>query len=156
MINKRQFEAVNEAIDCFEIVKDSEGEDRPCFKLEVIKGNGVMYNLLSDLIRESNTDIDSTYIWTLDLLNDMRVYLESSESNILENIDLHESIDSKVEIYANGLAYWLCLNNKNLYYLTEAIEEGASDGFNALSLAQYKAIEEVAYKLRDLIADYVD
>lgn len=55
-----------------------------------------------------------------------------------------EVVDGLVDIYTHNLTQWLAQDINNVGYLTEAIENGAKDGFQALSMAQYTAIDEVA------------
>ena len=63
-----------------------------------------------------------------------------------------EIIDNLVDIYTSDLTAWLDSNNNNVYYLSEAMEEGsADDGFSLLALAQYKAIDEVFSEVYDLL-----
>ena len=53
-------------------------------------------------------------------------------------------MDGLVDIYTTDLTKWLNDNINNVYYLEDAIKNGAEDGFNALQVAQYQAIDEVA------------
>ena len=68
------------------------------------------------------------------ILNAMLQYddIEDSRSEI---------VDSLVDIYAGDLTVWL--NDNNIYYLDEAIENGAKNGTDALVQAQYIAIDEI-------------
>jgi len=54
-----------------------------------------------------------------------------------------EIVDGEVDVMTYDLTKWLNSDVRNVYYLTEALEEGIIDGFQALTLAQYKAIDEV-------------
>ena len=55
----------------------------------------------------------------------------------------HEIVDGLVDPYTSNLTKWLNDSNLNVHYLTEAMEEGAEDGFQLLMVAQYKAIDEI-------------
>ena len=66
--------------------------------------------------------------------------------NNMDDIDNYrnEIVDSLVDIYTSDLTGWLHENINNVYFLTQAIEEfDTKDGFKALALAQYLAIDEV-------------
>lgn len=65
-----------------------------------------------------------------------------------------EIIDSCVDIYTTDLTNWLGLgsNNRNIYYLTEVLEESdTKDGFALLAQAQYKAIAEIYNEIINLL-----
>lgn len=77
----------------------------------------------------------------------------------LKNIDdleevRHEIVDGYVDIYTHDLTKWLASDNNNVYYLGEAINEGIDnlDGFQALAMAQYKAIDEVMNEVISLLS----
>lgn len=57
-----------------------------------------------------------------------------------------EIVDGLVDVYTSELTGWLHRDNRNVYYLTEALEEHSegADGFKILAIAQYLAIDEVA------------
>jgi len=64
----------------------------------------------------------------------------------------HEIVDGIVDCYTSELTSWLNSHNSNTYYLTQAIQEhGASDGFDALALAQYLAINEIYTEVINLL-----
>lgn len=94
---------------------------------------------------------DETYEWLNSFL--LRVVellgyedfdtLEELENKISDDL-IYEWIDSEVDPYTSGLTEWLNSHNENVYYLTQALEEQEiKDGFQALQVAQYKAIDEV-------------
>ena len=63
-----------------------------------------------------------------------------------------EIVDGLVSVYTSDLTEWLNSNNSNVYYLTEALEESEEkDGFRALALAQYKAIDEIYSEVENLL-----
>jgi hypothetical protein len=69
-----------------------------------------------------------------------------------DNEDMrYEIVDGLVDVYTSGLTEWLNSSNHNVYYLSEAIENGAEDGFKALALAQYKAIDEIYSEVLNLL-----
>lgn len=76
-----------------------------------------------------------------------------TQYNDIESIEDNrcDIIDGMVDIYTSGLTEWLNSNNYNISYLSEAIEDGASDGFQALAQAQYKAIDEIFEEVLNLI-----
>jgi len=55
-----------------------------------------------------------------------------------------EIVDGLVDVYTPDLTAWLNSSNFNIYHLTEALEETEiKDGFQALAVAQYKAIDKI-------------
>jgi len=70
-----------------------------------------------------------------------------------DNEDMRfEIVDGLVDVYTCDLTEWLNSNNNNVYYLTEALEEyEEKDGFRALALAQYKAIDEIYSEVLNLL-----
>jgi len=90
-----------------------------------------------------------TYEWLKSFLTNVIELLEDRDFenfNELEeaiNEKMTEWADTETDIYTSDLTEWLNESENNVYYLGEAIEEGAEDGFKALSMAQYKAIEEL-------------
>lgn len=79
---------------------------------------------------------DSRYLFAMGSLG------EIADSNA-ETEDELEEINLEPDIYTSQLTEWLNEHNEHVYYLTQAIEEGSQDGFNALSRAQQIAGEEV-------------
>jgi len=64
-----------------------------------------------------------------------------------------EIVDGLVDVYTSDLTEWLNSNNSNVYYLTEALEDlDGKDGFRALMMAQYKAIDEIFSEVAGYLA----
>jgi len=66
-----------------------------------------------------------------------------------------EIVDSLVDVYTSDLTHWLDSHNSNVYYLEEAQKEYGiiEDGFKLLSMAQYKAIDEIFSEVINLLSD---
>lgn len=91
--------------------------------------------------------IYSTFHNCLQRLSDYEI----TDNDKLEDIR-SEAVDSMVDIYTADLTKWLASNINNVYYLTQAIEEfECKDGFKALSMAQYIAIDEVMNEVINLL-----
>ena len=74
--------------------------------------------------------------------------------------DRDQAIDALSEIepdcYTSDLTSWLNSNSRNVYYLTEALEEmEIRDGFQALSYAQSRYIDEIGYAIIDGIDELI-
>lgn len=68
-----------------------------------------------------------------------------------------EIVDGLVSVYTSDLTAWLNENNYNVYYLTEALEDGdCDDGFKLLMRAQYKAIDDIFAGVVELIENKLD
>jgi hypothetical protein len=84
---------------------------------------------------------DFVYGTFVDLLQKVTEY--DDQRHNIEDIR-HEIVESECDIYTHDLTEWLADDINNVGYLTEVMEEGgANDGFQLLSQAQYKAIDEV-------------
>jgi hypothetical protein len=70
-------------------------------------------------------------------------------SDMTEDADPQDTIfEIESDIYTSDLTKWLDSANSRVYYLTEALEEyPITDGFQALSSAQLKEKQEVAFSI---------
>jgi len=53
----------------------------------------------------------------------------------------------EADVYTNSLTAWLNERCDHVFYLTEALEDGVQDGFQALQFAQTKQIQEIGGNL---------
>ena len=60
------------------------------------------------------------------------------------------------DCYTSDLTGWLHSDNRNVYYLNEAISMGCVDGFQLLALAQTVYIQEIGHALISAIKEYID
>jgi len=128
-----------------ELVETEDRNDKVIFKKsdEVFKVFGAEEK---GVLNPSN---DYTYKWLESFLTNVIELLEGRDFEDFDeleeaiNEEMTEWADTETDIYTSDLTEWLNNRNDNVYYLSEAIEEGAEDGFKALSMAQYKAIEEL-------------
>lgn len=146
--------------DIFEYHKKNEETKRESFysfKGEAIKNDNPYYNVISDTIRELQADEDTRY---REAKNCIEWLLENYEENHtivdIENYEVAEVADSNVDVYTSSLTEWLNKSDYNVYYLTQSLENGdVSDGFQALSLAQYYCYEEIYNSVRDAIVNFL-
>ena len=145
---KKGFKAVvKEARQCF---KRLENEKIWVFTDKALNEKLELYEKFSDLIHTTEADMDFIYeqiVNCLDLISD------SDIKSIAEAQDLmHEGVDGHVDVYTANLTSWLASNIDHVYYLTRALEEHEpKDGFEALALAQYLAIEEIWQEVIQII-----
>lgn len=109
---------------------------------------------LIDAIHEAHGDRlpdDYIYQWFKDILSDLSDYSIETQEDIDEAMG--EIIDSNISVYTSDLTEWLNTNNNNVYYLSEVLDEYGSelDGFQLLSIAQSKAIQEVFDAIQALL-----
>ena len=95
--------------------------------------NNTMYNACENVIDEI-ADLDED--------------LEDDE--ILDNLEL------EADCYTSDLTGWLNADNRNVYYLDEAIANGAKDGFQALAMAQSEFYREVAQAIIDKLIELAE
>lgn len=89
----------------------------------------------------------------LEILERLGEYDIESIDNIEDN--RHEIVDGIVDIYTSDLTAWLNDSNMNVEYLSEALEEYGKpeSGFQVLTQAQYKAIDDIFNYVLELLQD---
>ena len=127
-----------------------------------IRNNGEVYY---HLIKEVKWQQEAIMAAHLDRLPDDDIY------NIIYNFvcefaaldeDAEESdffdviYNYEAEPYTGDLTKWLNSNICNVYYLTDAIEEGVENGFQALQLARKKFAIEIGTELFNTILEDKD
>ena len=60
------------------------------------------------------------------------------------------------DCYTSDLTEWLSKDNRNVYYLDEAIEMGCKEGFALLATAQKAYIEEIGNELINGIIEHME
>jgi hypothetical protein len=109
---------------------------------------------LRESIRNAHGDKlpnDWTYGTYADLMQRVTEY-DVVTINNLEDVR-SEIVDSYVDIYTADLTKWLAEDIRNVYYITQALEEYGTfeDGFKLLAMAQYLAIDEVMQEVINLL-----
>lgn len=137
-INKK----IQKYIDQMEVRERVDGSEYTVIKNEYdLETHSPLY----EAIRKAHGDSfpkDFIYSTFLDCLQRLSEY-EINSNEKLEDVR-NEVVDSMVDIYTHDLIKWLASDINNVYYLTQAIDEfECRDGFKALSMAQYLAIDEV-------------
>lgn len=97
--------------------------------------------------------------WIYSTFSSILERMQEYDSNILEDFEEYrgEIVDSLVDTYTHDLTAWLHDHNGNVYYLTEALEEfEPKDGFQALAMAQYQAINEIYSEVYQLLENTKD
>jgi hypothetical protein len=80
-------------------------------------------------------------------------------ANLDEDTDDSEILDSlelEPDCYTSDLTGWLNSDNRNVYYLDEAIANGASDGFQLLAMAQADFYRDVANAIIDKLVELAE
>ncbi len=126
-------ELAKQALDCF-VRKEREDETQfTCLKDEHPEW---VQNMVHEAHGAKLPD-DYCYSW-------IEAALQNIVDNGMDEDSIFERIDNEVDCYTSGLTEWLNSRNDRVFYLTEALEEvGMTDGFQALSMAQFKEISEV-------------
>ena len=112
----------------------------------------------NDLIRltyevssKTNLSSDSVYRFTMESLGT----IANSEGTKEEIQDLGHQIET--DYMTSDLTDWLNESNYHVEYLTRAVSENSPvDGFEALSIAQYLAKEEVFYIVLDWLDEQIN
>ncbi|MFA5013989.1 MAG: hypothetical protein WC549_00415 [Actinomycetota bacterium] len=103
-------------------------------------------DLLFDVGEETKLSQDSTYEFTheaLGLISDAT----GETGNELREI----GYGIEPDVYTSTLTEWLNESNYHVYFLDEAIDNGAKTGFDALAMAQQEAKRQVF----DLVLDHL-
>jgi len=129
-------ELSKETATYFETRKRADGESFICCKDN-------RPDWITDMIHDAHGDMlpdDYRYRWIVSALDDF------TDSDDDPDDMIGEYVDSTVDSYTADLTAWLASNVNRVYYLTQAMGEmDPSDGFQALSCAQYSEISEVYY-----------
>ena len=108
-----------------------------------------------DIIRESHLGrmpSDDVY----DRINTILGVIYELDEEANED-DIREAIyQIEPDCYTSNLTAWLHSDNRNVYYLDEALEMGCTDGFALLACAQKAYIEEIANNLVNAIQEYIE
>lgn len=109
---------------------------------------------LKDSVRQAHGDKlpdDWTYNTYYSLLERLGDY--DLAENSIDDVR-HDLVDSMVDIYTKDLTEWLNSDIRNVYYLSEVLSEhDIKDGFQALAMAQYMAIDEVMNEVINLLSN---
>jgi len=124
--------------DTIKLEEDSNG-----IKTRTILKNDAPQDLLDSVLNVCGERMSDDFVY--DKYQSILETLSEYDVEKLEDIDdyRYEIIDCLIDVYTSDLTAWLNSNNYNVYYLSEAIEEEPKDGFQALQIAQHKALEEV-------------
>lgn len=137
-------------LDLLERQEDKE-KDRKwiSFKLEII-GKDKRHLKLSEVMHKIECSEDFVYEQTWRCLN----WLVGEAPEDIDEVEdvLLDAIDREVNIYTSDLTSWLNQSASHVYYLTEVLESNdIKDGFQLLTMAQYRAIEEIWREVIHLI-----
>lgn len=93
--------------------------------------------------------------WTADRFHSILSTISDSGAETVADVDPLD-FDDLVDDYTNDLTGWLHRSVHNVYFLSEAINEGVDglDGFTLLREAQAQAIREVAGHVISLLRDF--
>ena len=139
---------INEMYENFELARRDDGTNFYRTKKTIDWQRDIIFNAHQD--RMPNDDCyDRIHSILCDLIN---IDDDATRDDAIDYVLQSDYVDC----YTYDLTKWLNDDNRNVYYLTQAISEhGATDGFNALQTAQYIYINEIAYALIDGIDEYL-
>ena len=114
--------------------------------------------------------VDDTPKWIMDMVweahgdkfsNDYTYdWIDTAIINIIDGMtkdDIYENANMMINGFTSGLTAWLNSDIRRVRYLTKVLEESnVRDGFNALTQAQYREIEEVFTSVLNSIQARVD
>ena len=126
-------EVTKEMLDNMEWKERQNGDKIVVNKTEIEWQKNIIHNAHGDKLPD-----DYCYEFIYEALCTLS---DSEEGNEEESI-----YEIEADVYTSDLTDWLNNNNNNVYYLDEVIKEygnNQQNGFNALMIAQYKAIEEL-------------
>lgn len=143
---KKQASKLYKAIDWKKIDEDTK-------RVVITERSGNNYEDLLKITfkvsEDTNLSTDSVYEFTMEALG---VIADASGDTIDEIREAGYEIEA--DAYTSSLIEWLNQSNYHVYYLDEAIKNGATDGFNALYQAQQEAKQEVFNIVLDWMTDY--
>ena len=104
-----------------------------------------------DIIHEAHGDKmpdDYTYEFINDALITLTEAEEGNEDDAIYQIE--------PDVYTSDLTAWLHSRCDRVYYIEEAIQNGATDGFQVLAIAQQVEKHEVANEVLNGIRKYIE
>jgi len=138
--NKTISSLAQDALKCFEYQEER--------KIWVSKHDNPLWEeWVKDMVFNAHDDMgpdDYKYKFIVDALETL------SECETEEQAD-ERRCEIEADIYTADLTAWLASNINRVYYLEEAIKNGATDGFSLLAMAQVQEKEEVFYSVLQAI-----
>lgn len=137
---------IKQALDKFDIKTRDNGDTFVCFKSSVDSNDP----LWRSVYRAHGGKLPNDWIFNkyYDVLDTLGQYNIATEGMDAIHDNFTEIVDGLVDVYTHDLTGWLHSHNENVYYLGEAMSEyEPEDGLALLSMAQYKAIEEIAQEV---------
>lgn len=139
-------EKAQKYVDQFEVIKIQDTDNTRA----ILKDSAD--EKLKNAVREAHGDrmpndfVFSTFLSLLEKITDY-----NTDSMDFFDETRNEIVDSLVDVYTSQLTAWLHEDVNNVYYLETAIANGATDGFNLLSMAQFAAIDEIFPYVQELL-----
>jgi len=131
-------ETAQQMYDNLELAKRDDGSEFYRTKETVDWQREIIFN--AHLDRMPNDDI---YSRIYNLLSDVIDNSDRDEDEIRDLV-----YEQEADCYTSDLTNWLNSDNRNVYYLTEALEEfEIKDGFALLEVAQKRYIEDIGNSL---------
>jgi len=97
-----------------------------------------------------NLELKEAFDSIINITDDSDITIEEIKEEL--EIDSHEIADSMVDHYTANLLEWYGKDLKRMYYMDEAIGNGAETGFDVLTQGQYaywlEKIEEVKGEIK--------
>jgi hypothetical protein len=113
-------------------------------RVVIVPKEGAIYDTLLDMTfkisEETQLSMDSVYRFTMEALGTIA---DADADGLTEDNIQELSSSIEADVYTSELTDWLGENNNHVYYLTQALELGVTDGFQALAMAQLNAKVEV-------------
>lgn len=110
----------------------------------------------TDIIREAHLDrMPSDGIY--DVIHTVICNLSDIDEDITEDDVRRIIYQMEADCYTSNLTKWLNSDNRNIYYLTQALEEYESkEGLQALSIAQQCFIQEIGMEVLNGIIAHLE
>lgn len=130
--------------------KNKDGKEETFY----IFNDKVMSKEVKDFLFESDFKIDDYHFnWIDSAFKNIADWIEQRKGKI--DLDYYDYNSCQPDCYTSQLTEWLNSRNDRVYYLSEILEEiGIKDGFELLSLAQTKEMDEV-YNIAVRVTEYI-
>jgi len=139
-----------EMCDNFELVKRDDGSEFYRAKEIIDWQSDIVMEAHFDGDRMPNDDIYSRIDTFLSIFSGLDE--DATEEDFRTLI-----YETEADVYTSDLTSWLNADNRNVYYLTEALEEyELKEGFQVLSIAQKLYIEEIGNGLLNGIIKHLE
>lgn len=114
------------------------------------------YESLSSFMYNLDCDNNSRYKYTTYAIQAIIDAYDDLDQMEDDDDPMYDGASNDIDCYTYDLTKWLNASVNNVYYLSDVLSEyGPKDGFEALTMAQGKCIEEIYLGVKNTIVEFL-